>query len=667
MQQVQLINDRLREVLLREQQSRDSFWGENGTYLPKHLVPNLTSAVPNLSINPDPFDELLPTVEGGEEAEAKILIAADPTAKSEEVAEWKAKCEDAQARGAASEQEAAALAREVQLLRADVAMAAKKATASENALLDSRKAHAALGAEHEKEAAQLQEELLQLRKAVDDGQCVAVATEEEVRRLEEEKAQLLQEKSAATLEVEALQDRLQGHEETAERALQRDTKARVDLQAELEKERARVRLLLALTATLEQPSPTDALAGVVAGTVTEGLDDTVAALEVAATALAALPELESRVAALDTSAAEGMREAQAQMIDNEKLSQELALAGVRVAELKDSLEQSSARVAKLEEEKATAVSTRKSAETAARAAQKEGSDARERLKETQIALDASNAEVVVLRDELEAATKEVLAMKRALTETASSSDALAQLKSVVADQQAAMEEARAKHCEMARKLEVAEAKTKTVERRAAARVEEVQNELKQVMEERNDSLSVSMQVQADLSDLRSSGNTNRFIVDRITALIRTMPQPLKADLQISEMSDPAEVFSELLQRAANAARGGGDARPVVALTQFQAGDVSLFFKNPAGFYEAFNFESPNHFIAPESLECFEEQQCALARSRSLALSPFLSLSLSPFLSFSVSLPPGFLAQDHATWPPQGLSADGSPGGATCVF
>lgn len=604
MQQVQKVNDRLREVLLQEQQTRDSFWSDNGAYLPKHLVPNLTSPVPNLSIHPDQFDDLLPMVECSGD-EGKLVIAADPSTKSgEDVAEWKARWEAAQASSLAYEQQVNALKREVHLLQAELARETKKVTASETALHDSRASHRALVAGHESETRKFQAEILQLSKTADEARFLAAAR---TTRLEEEQEQLQREQIETVRELEETKAHLQELTETRKRIMESEANLRDNLQEELEKSRTRGRHIEELVLALQTDSPKEAFERAKKAAVTQRLDGVVAAIELAVASMAAIPELESKVATFQDSAEQCTREADAQKRENEKLVKDLALCGVQVAELQERLQQATDLVAKLEEDKTAAVSTRKSSENAARAAQKEASDARELLKETQSALDASNAELVVLKDELVAATKEVLAMKKALTETTSSSDALAQLKRVVADQQAAIEDARAKHCDMVRRLEASEAKVKTVERKAATRIEDLQNELKQVMQEKNETISASMQIQADLCDLRSSGNTNKFIVDRITALIRTMPQPLKTDLQISEMSDPAEVFSELLQRVNNSSRDGGT-RPVVALTQFRAGDVCLFFKNPKGFYEAFNFESPHHYIAPESLECFEAQK-----------------------------------------------------------
>jgi septal ring factor EnvC (AmiA/AmiB activator) len=46
---------------------------------------------------------------------------------------------------------------------------------------------------------------------------------------------------------------------------------------------------------------------------------------------------------------------------------------------------------------------------------------------------------------------------------------------------------------------------------------------------------------------------------------------------------------------------GAAGRPMIALSEFQASDWVIFFPNTAKHYEAHNLESPNYYLAPESV------------------------------------------------------------------
>eukprot|EP01101_Sappina_pedata_P006937 TRINITY_DN3567_c0_g1_i1.p1 TRINITY_DN3567_c0_g1~~TRINITY_DN3567_c0_g1_i1.p1 ORF type:complete len:852 (+),score=357.97 TRINITY_DN3567_c0_g1_i1:28-2583(+) len=46
----------------------------------------------------------------------------------------------------------------------------------------------------------------------------------------------------------------------------------------------------------------------------------------------------------------------------------------------------------------------------------------------------------------------------------------------------------------------------------------------------------------------------------------------------------------------------------ISIRNFQVGDLAMFFPNEESFYEAFNLNCPNHFLAEESLELFKEER-----------------------------------------------------------
>mmetsp|Transcript_5516 Transcript_5516/g.21169 ORF Transcript_5516/g.21169 Transcript_5516/m.21169 type:complete len:1129 (+) Transcript_5516:111-3497(+) len=657
-QQVHQVNERLRAVLLEEQQGREGFWSENGAYLPKHLVPGLTAPVPNLHIPEEPFDELLPSVEDNsvdEQTDFKIIIAADPDRRDEEVATWRARCEAAEASGDEYKRQVAAGEREVQLLQAemrslrvrsdataeelsqaqlditqkevlleekDAVLAALRASLEELKKQTSAAKEEATRAREEAQAAKEETAAAQAAAAAsgaeaDAAKAATAAAEEEAKTRREEAeeakkaAEAAQEQAkGAKEEARAVREEAKTAKEERERALGEAEKRQqsAGAAASAMEERAaaaeeEARVLLALLYGIGDAGALEkakTAAKSAAKTAAVSLSDAISAAERAATAVAEVATLEAKVREGEEGRARVGEEHKAEQA---RLTKELALSEATVAALREEAAAMVARTEKLESDKAASAVTRKSSEAAARAAQKEMRDAREILQQTQAALDASQAEVVVLKDELAAATKELHTVRRALE----GADDAGELRKTVTELQAALEEARTKRQELTQRLEAAEARASAVERKAEKRLQELKAELKQVVQERNDSLSASLQSAAEVSELRNSGNTSKFIVDRIAALVRGMPQALRTDLQVSEMSDPAEIFSELLSLVSTGMRVA-DPRPMVALTRFKAGDVALFFKNPKGFYEAFNLDAPNHYIAPESLECFEEQQ-----------------------------------------------------------
>ena len=95
----------------------------------------------------------------------------------------------------------------------------------------------------------------------------------------------------------------------------------------------------------------------------------------------------------------------------------------------------------------------------------------------------------------------------------------------------------------------------------------------------------------------------RHELEQVVFHVNVCTQPWQAQLRTKQME--TQITTSRQEKEPFTFKNMKD---VVSLNNFEAGDLMLFFVNPNNFYEAFNKDAPNYFLAEESLINFPDER-----------------------------------------------------------